>query len=191
MARAGSLSYELFTLAWLQKKPRRNLSSFQINDLQGRWLHRPPGNTTSILPKFRSPSPSVSSWYYRKRGPFFLQSGSRPSGYLSGIECVLEYDLQYIGFRCTAKWFRYIYIERERECARVRAHACDMLAKLLQSRPTLWDPMDCCLPASSVHGILQARILKWAAIGARQFLLQQNFLTQALNLQLLHCRQML
>ena len=31
----------------------------------------------------------------------------------------------------------YIYIERERECARVRAHACDMLAKLLQSRPTL------------------------------------------------------
>ena len=26
------------------------------------------------------------------------------------------------------------------------------------------DPMDCSLPGSSVHGILQARILEWAAI---------------------------
>ena len=30
--------------------------------------------------------------------------------------------------------------------------------------PTLCDPMDCSLPGSSVHGILQARILEWAAI---------------------------
>ena len=29
---------------------------------------------------------------------------------------------------------------------------------------TLCDPMDCSLPGSSVHGILQARILEWAAI---------------------------
>ena len=29
---------------------------------------------------------------------------------------------------------------------------------------TLCDPMDCCLPGSSVHGILQARILEWVAI---------------------------
>ena len=33
-----------------------------------------------------------------------------------------------------------------------------------QSCPTLSDPMDCSLPASSIHGILQARILEWAAI---------------------------
>lgn len=32
-----------------------------------------------------------------------------------------------------------------------------MHAKLLQLRPTLCDPMDCSLPGSSVHGILQAR----------------------------------
>ena len=37
-------------------------------------------------------------------------------------------------------------------------------AKLLQSCPTLCDPMDCSLPGSSVHGILQARILEWVAI---------------------------
>ena len=30
--------------------------------------------------------------------------------------------------------------------------------------PTLCNPMDCSLPNSSVHGILQARILEWVAI---------------------------
>ena len=33
-----------------------------------------------------------------------------------------------------------------------------------QSRPNLCEPMDCCPPGSSVHGILQARILEWVAI---------------------------
>ena len=33
-----------------------------------------------------------------------------------------------------------------------------MSAKLLQSGPTLCDPMDCSLPGSSVHEILQAGI---------------------------------
>ena len=37
-------------------------------------------------------------------------------------------------------------------------------AKLLQSCLTLCDPMDCSLPGSSVHGILQTRILKWIAL---------------------------
>ena len=32
-----------------------------------------------------------------------------------------------------------------------------------QSCLTLCDPMDCSLPGSSVHGILQARILEWVA----------------------------
>ena len=37
-------------------------------------------------------------------------------------------------------------------------------AKLLQSCPNLCDPVDYSLPGSSVHGILQARILEWTAI---------------------------
>ena len=37
-------------------------------------------------------------------------------------------------------------------------------AKLLQSCLTLCDPMDCSLPGSSVHGILQARVLEWVAV---------------------------
>ena len=32
------------------------------------------------------------------------------------------------------------------------------------SCPTRWDPMDCRLPGSSVHGILQARMLEWLSI---------------------------
>ena len=32
------------------------------------------------------------------------------------------------------------------------------------SRPTLFNPMDCSLPWSSIHGIFQARILEWVAI---------------------------
>ena len=37
-------------------------------------------------------------------------------------------------------------------------------AKLLQSYPTLCDPMDFSPPASSVHGILRARILEWVTM---------------------------
>ena len=36
--------------------------------------------------------------------------------------------------------------------------------KWSQSCPTLCDPVDCSLPGSSVHGILQVRILEWVAI---------------------------
>ena len=38
-----------------------------------------------------------------------------------------------------------------------------MKVLIAQSYPTLCDPMDCSLPGSSVHGILQARILEWVA----------------------------
>ena len=38
--------------------------------------------------------------------------------------------------------------------------------KSLPSCPTLCDPMDCSPPGSSVHGILQARILEWVAVAS-------------------------
>ena len=40
-------------------------------------------------------------------------------------------------------------------------HCCCLVAKLCS---ILWDPMDHNLPASSVPGISQARILEWVAI---------------------------
>ena len=38
---------------------------------------------------------------------------------------------------------------------------CD--ARSRQSCPTLWDPMDCSTPGSSIHGIFQARVVEWGA----------------------------
>ena len=54
----------------------------------------------------------------------------------------------------------------------------------VQSCLTLCDPMDCSPPGSSVHGIFPARVLEWVPI-------MEIFLTQGLNLGLLHCRQIL
>ena len=39
-----------------------------------------------------------------------------------------------------------------------------VLVSVTQLYPTLCDPMDCSPPGSSVHGLLQARVLEWAAI---------------------------
>ena len=37
-------------------------------------------------------------------------------------------------------------------------------SEVTQSCLTLRDPMDCSLPGSSVHRIIQARVLDWGAI---------------------------
>ena len=42
----------------------------------------------------------------------------------------------------------------------------DKHAKTLPSGPTLWDPLNRSPPDSSVHGILQARIMEWVAISS-------------------------
>ena len=42
-------------------------------------------------------------------------------------------------------------------------HGC-VCVLVTQSCPTLCDPMNCSSPGSSVHGILQARVLEWVAI---------------------------
>ena len=47
-----------------------------------------------------------------------------------------------------------------------------------QSSPTLWDPMDCGLPSSSVQGISWARILEWVAILFSQYSSQPRDQTQ-------------
>ena len=37
-------------------------------------------------------------------------------------------------------------------------------SEVAQLCPTLWDPMDCSPPGSSVYGIFQAKVLEWGAI---------------------------
>ena len=56
-----------------------------------------------------------------------------------------------------------------------------------QSCPTLCEPGDCSLPGSSVHGILQARILEWVAIPVSRGSSQ----ARDLNPGLLHSRWIL
>ena len=46
------------------------------------------------------------------------------------------------------------------QCVKVKRES-----EVAQSCPTLSDPMDCSPPASSIHGIFQARVLEWGAIG--------------------------
>ena len=48
----------------------------------------------------------------------------------------------------------------------------------LQSCPTLCDPMDCSLPGSSAHGILQVRILEWVAMSSSRGFSQPRAWTQ-------------
>ena len=59
---------------------------------------------------------------------------------------------------------------------------CCFVILVTKSCPTLCDPMNCSLSSSSVHGLIQQRILKWVAISSSRGI----FLTQGSNLCLLH-----
>ena len=45
------------------------------------------------------------------------------------------------------------------QCIKVKSES-----EVAQSCPTPSDPMDCSPPGSSIHGILQARVLEWGAM---------------------------
>ena len=62
-----------------------------------------------------------------------------------------------------------------------------MYAKSLQSCLTLCDPMDCNLPGTSVHGILQARIVEWVAMPSSKNLPDPGIEPVSLK-YLLHCQ---
>ena len=72
-------------------------------------------------------------------------------------------------------------------------NSCIMLVS--QSCQTLRDPMDCSLPCSSIHGILQARILEWVAVPfsrrSSQGRDQIQISMQESNPDLPHCGQIL
>ena len=79
-----------------------------------------------------------------------------------------------------------VYVDYEHGChisqfpklSKKIQHAC---AKLYQSCPTLCNPINCRPPGSSVHGILQARILEWVTTPSPRGI----FLTQGSNQSLL------
>ena len=60
-------------------------------------------------------------------------------------------------------------------------------SEVTQSCPTLFDPMDCSLPGSALHGIFQTRVLEWFAISFSRGSSWPRDQTPGL----LHCRQTL
>ena len=49
-----------------------------------------------------------------------------------------------------------------------------MCVFVTQSCLTLYNPMDCSPPGSSVHGILQARRLEWVAIPFSRYMMEHH-----------------
>ena len=57
-----------------------------------------------------------------------------------------------------------LWMKEEEQQAHLRGGTLGRKVLVVQSCPTLGNPMDCSPPGSPVHGILQARILEWVAI---------------------------
>ena len=97
-----------------------------------------------------------------------------------------------IQFSCITGWFFTYWTTRG---VSETGKYLQMLEVLVaQLCPTLCNPMDCCLPASSALSVFQARILEWVAaipFSKGSSLLQGIFPAQGSNLGLLHCRQIL
>ena len=69
------------------------------------------------------------------------------------------------------------------QCMKVRSES-----EVAQLCLTLSDPMDCSLPGSSIHGILQARVLEWGAIAfSFSALVKFIFLYSVNKLQISEC----
>ena len=56
------------------------------------------------------------------------------------------------------------------QCMKVKSER-----EVVQSCPTLRDPMGCSPPGSSVYGIFQARVLEWGAIAFSKMLYTQSY----------------
>ena len=86
--------------------------------------------------------PSYASWIYQEGAlsepPLHKKKGSLPSDSALTF-CILHFTSGFLIF--------LVYV----------------LCLVVQSCPTLSDPMDCSLLGSSNHGIFQARVLEWGA----------------------------
>ena len=100
-----------------------------------------------------------------------LKSGEK--GWDPGPECWTSHHIKMASARCC------VLYSPPSAFSWVRAMS-------LQSCPTLCNPMDCNPSGSSVHRILQARVLEWVAI-----LFSRRSSPPRSNLGLRHCRQVL
>ena len=72
-------------------------------------------------------------------------------------------------------------------CMSIHINLVKLEIEVLVAQSTLCNPMDCSPPGSSVHGILQARILEWVAMPFSR----GSSWPRDWTCNLLHCRQIL
>ena len=95
--------------------------------------------------------------------------------------------IKYFSFYYCIIWEFFVSVYSWKTCKSPWFSGCSLVVKSESQSSSVvhvFDPMNCSTPDSSVHGILQARLLEWVAIS----LLQGIFPTQRWNLGLLHCR---
>ena len=83
-------------------------------------------------------------------------------------------DLLWYGLECGPSWW-ISHVSLRRMCILLLLIYKSEVAQLC---PTLCHPMDCSPPGSSVHGILQARVLEWVAISSSRGTFQPRDRTQ-------------
>ena len=69
-----------------------------------------------------------------------------------------------LGFRIMSIWYLFSKSIHQQRVYPLHWSEVKKWNEVTQSCPTLWDPMDCSLPGSSVHRIFQAKVLEWVAI---------------------------
>ena len=77
---------------------------------------------------------------------------------------IQEWELKYIRGRFMLMYGKnqYSIVKKKKKIKALGyLHVCVCVCSEAQSCLTLFDPMDCCLPGSSVHGILPVRMLEW------------------------------
>ena len=134
-----------------------------------------------MLSCFRHAWLFVTLWTLVLQAPLFM--GFSRQEYWSGFPCPPPGDLSNPGIKIVFltsvalaggffttsatchlhKWLQRTNRKKPMKTTQLRfyrVHVCSVT----QSCPTLCSPVDCSIPGSSVHGILQARILEWVSM---------------------------
>ena len=91
-----------------------------------------------------------------------MASGPITSWQIDGETMETMTDFIFLGSKITSDG-EYSH-EIKRSLPLERKPMTNLCALVTQLCPILFDPIDCSPPGSSVHGILQSRILEWVAI---------------------------
>ena len=131
-----------------------------LEPLNPAYLELQPGLSSPVDPRFvwsSLPATKGVNWYRHRREGGAPLTGAA-SFYFSGLTWFCGAQNQ--------AWFPVLGALMESRLLFQRVFVLMCYAALVVSNSLPMDPMDCSLPASSVHGISQARILEWGAISS-------------------------